>query len=221
MLWRGFKAWPARRRAVGQQSVLSRTVRVIGWNRVRIGSFTVICDDTWFVTNHEHPSIFIGSHCCIGARNFFTSGARIRIGDFSLTAPGCCFLGAHHEYGDPWIAQIAAPVVATGIIDVGVNCAFGAGAIVLADSNIGHGTIVGAGAVVSGTIPRFSVVVGNPGRVIKRFDPASRAWVKASEFRPEREGLLPDEETYRAALETKFPKLRTFPGFASRKYGNT
>jgi acetyltransferase-like isoleucine patch superfamily enzyme len=221
MLWRGLKAAPARRRAVGRGSVVSGRVKVVGWNRLKIGDFTVVCDDTWFVANHEHPAIFIGSHCCVGARNFFTSAERITLGDFTLTAPGCSFLGAHHDCSNPWVAQIAAPVTRNGVIDIGVNCAFGAGAVVLADSKIGHGSIIGAGSVTKGIIPPFSVVVGNPGRVIKRFDPVRREWIKSAEFRPELEGELPDEESYRTALEKKFPTLRTFPGFASRHYGNT
>jgi len=64
-------------------------------------------------------------------------------------------------------------------------------------------------------------VVGNPAEVIKRFDPLRREWIKQAEFRPELEGELPNEENYRAALEKRFSNLWTFPGFASRRYGNT
>lgn len=220
MFWKSLKAMPARRRAVGRKSFVSGTVKVAGWSRLKIGDFTVVCDDTWFVANHEHSSIRVGSHCCVGARNFFSSGSRISLGDFTLTAPGCCFLGAQHDYSDPWMAQIAAPVTKDGIIEIGVNCALGAGAIILADSKIGHGSIIGAGSVVHGIIPPFSVVVGNPGRVIKRFDPVQREWVKSEEFQPELESELPDEESYRKDLEKRFSDLRTFPGFASRLYGN-
>ena len=221
MVWKGIKAAPARRRAVGHRAVVSSTVKVVGWNRLKVGDYTVVCDDTWFIANHTHPSIFIGNHCYIGLRNFFTCGARIALGDFTLTAPNCCFLGAHHNYADPWVPQAAAPVTSDGVIETGVNCSFGAGAIILADSKIGHGSMIGAGSVVRGIIPPFSVVVGNPGRVIKRFDFVRREWVRTSEFRPELEGNLPDEESYRTVLEKKFPRMRSFPGYTSRSYGNT
>jgi acetyltransferase-like isoleucine patch superfamily enzyme len=221
MLWLGIKAAPARRKAVGHRAFVSRTVKVVGWNRLKIGDYTVVGDDTWFIANHAHTSIRIGRHGYIGLRNFFTSGARIMLGDYTMTAPNCCFLGAHHDYADPWLPQAAAPVRGDGIIETGVNCAFGAGAIILADSRIGHGSMIGAGSVVRGIIPPFSVVVGNPGRVIKRFDFVRREWIKTSEFRPELEKNLPDEERYRTFLETKFPRMRSFPGFISRSYGNT
>lgn len=43
----------------------------------------------------------------------------------------------------------------------------GAGAIILPQSKIGNYCIIGAGAVVKGTIPDYSVVVGNPCKIIK------------------------------------------------------
>lgn len=221
MFWRSIKAIPARHKAIGRRSVVSNSVKVIGWSRLKIGDFTVICDDTWFNANHPHPSISIGSHCYIGLRNFFTSGVRICVGDFTITAPNCCFLGAHHEYSDPWIAHAAAPVTSNGVIETGVNCAFGAGAIILADSKIGHGSMIGAGSVVRGIIPPFSLVVGNPGRIIKRFDFVQKKWVRTSEFRPELNEHVPNEESYRIALKERFPHMRSFPGYISRSFGNS
>lgn len=44
----------------------------------------------------------------------------------------------------------------------------GAGCIVLPGSTIGKYCIIGAGAVVKGDIPDYSVVAGNPARIIKR-----------------------------------------------------
>ncbi len=40
-------------------------------------------------------------------------------------------------------------------------------AVVLSGTHIGKGSIIGAGAVISGFIPPYSLVVGNPGRVVK------------------------------------------------------
>ena len=49
----------------------------------------------------------------------------------------------------------------------------GAKVIVVSGTKIGRGSVVAAGSVVSGEIPPYSIVVGNPGRVMfnrqKRF----------------------------------------------------
>ncbi len=43
----------------------------------------------------------------------------------------------------------------------------GARAIIMPGIRIGQGSIIGAGAVVTKDVPAYSVVVGNPGRIIK------------------------------------------------------
>jgi acetyltransferase-like isoleucine patch superfamily enzyme len=45
-------------------------------------------------------------------------------------------------------------------------CFIGAGAIILPGSKIGAYSVIGAGAVVKGDIPPYSIVVGNPAKII-------------------------------------------------------
>ena len=53
-------------------------------------------------------------------------------------------------------------------IYIGKNCFIGCNAIILKGSVIGDGCVVGAGAVVSGKFEDNSVIVGNPGKVIRK-----------------------------------------------------
>ncbi len=53
-------------------------------------------------------------------------------------------------------------------VKIGSDVWLGHGVIVLAGVEIGDGSVIGAGAVVSKNIPPFTVAVGNPARVIKR-----------------------------------------------------
>jgi acetyltransferase-like isoleucine patch superfamily enzyme len=46
---------------------------------------------------------------------------------------------------------------------------------------IGRHAVIGANAVVNRDIPAFSVAVGAPARVIKRYDFDLRQWVKVNE----------------------------------------
>ncbi len=53
-------------------------------------------------------------------------------------------------------------------VSIGADCWIGASAIVMAD--VGAGSTVGAGAVVTRAVEPRVVVVGNPARVLKRLD---------------------------------------------------
>ena len=50
---------------------------------------------------------------------------------------------------------------------IGHDVWIGAGATLLPGVQIGSGVIIGAGAVVSGDVPAYSIVVGNPSRIVR------------------------------------------------------
>lgn len=56
----------------------------------------------------------------------------------------------------------------------------GANSVIVAGVHIGKRCQIGAGSVVTKDIPDYSIVVGNPARVIKRYDFEKQEWVKTS-----------------------------------------
>ena len=46
------------------------------------------------------------------------------------------------------------------------NVWIGRGAAILSGAHIGKGSVIGAGAVVKGNIPEYSIVIGNPAKVV-------------------------------------------------------
>ena len=57
----------------------------------------------------------------------------------------------------------------------------GANSVVVAGVTIGERCQIGAGSVVTKNIPSYSVAVGNPARVIKRYDAARAKWIRVDE----------------------------------------
>ncbi len=51
-------------------------------------------------------------------------------------------------------------------VKIGDYSFIGTGSIVMPGVNIGRGCIIGAGTIVRGSIPDFSIVIGNPGQII-------------------------------------------------------
>jgi acetyltransferase-like isoleucine patch superfamily enzyme len=133
----------------------------------------------------------VGDYCAIGARS--TIQVDGTIGDFLMTGPGVCIVGrtdhATQELGVPmlfstWVSQ--RDQLPGDIVTIGDDVWIGASATVLGGVAIGTGAIIGAGSVVTRDIPEFSIVVGNPARVVgERFPPALQAdhTIKLAQFK--------------------------------------
>jgi acetyltransferase-like isoleucine patch superfamily enzyme len=198
-----------RKANVGKNSFLDPTVQVLGWKSVRIGQDCVLGEYTWLNVNHretEEPAILIEDNCFVGRRNFFSAARRIRLGAYCLTGTDCRFLGANHVFTSPFVPYIKSGVTTEEVIDIGSNCWLGAGVTVLGNVRIGHGSIIGACTVVTRDIPPFSLAVGNPARVLRRYDAARGQWVPEGEYQETKP--MPDEPEYLAALRRDYPRCK-------------
>ena len=72
-----------------------------------------------------------------------------------------------HVTDDPEVAVIRQPRSGKGI-KIENGAWIGTGAIILDGVTVGLHSIVGAGAVVSKDVPPWTVVLGNPARVVQR-----------------------------------------------------
>ncbi len=101
--------------------------------------------------------VYIGAQCNIG---------KSRIGKNTLIASGVNIMSGKNQHN---FVDLNMPIQQQGgcfiKISIGEDCWIGNGALIMA--NIGDKCIVGAGSVVTEDIPDFSVVVGNPAKVIK------------------------------------------------------
>lgn len=116
----------------------------------------------------------------IGARVFVNSGctlydgARITVGDECMLAAGVQLITATHPV-DPVARRAAWERALPVTLADGVW--LGAGALVCPGVSIGENTVVGAGAVVTRSLPAGVVAYGNPARVIRAIDERDRVEV--------------------------------------------
>ncbi len=129
----------------------------------------------------HHPPTDWAAH--LAPYLFDFSPERLEIGKFCQIADGVTFVtaSANHRYDGvtsfPFAvfdggaaARPSMPGPGPDTV-IGNDVWLGAGATILPGARIGDGSIVGARAVVAGAVPPYSVVAGNPGRVIRqRFD---------------------------------------------------
>jgi acetyltransferase-like isoleucine patch superfamily enzyme len=55
-------------------------------------------------------------------------------------------------------------------IRVGEDCWIGGNAMLLPGVTIGRGCVVGAGSVVTKNVPDFTIVAGNPARIVRKIE---------------------------------------------------
>ncbi|MBC7237917.1 MAG: acyltransferase [Chloroflexi bacterium] len=111
------------------------------------------------IGDHTH----IQSHCNI--KGFLGS---TRIGRHVQIAPHCGFSPYEHGFDDLGAEIREQKIVSSGDIVLEDNVWLGMHVQVLDGVTIGEGTVVGAGAVVTRSLPAYSVAVGVPARVIRR-----------------------------------------------------
>ena len=204
---------------IGQGSYIHPSVHLLGKSNIRVGSNTCISEGCWLNVNHNKDkglAIEVGNNCFIGKQNFFTSGDVILIGDYTLTTVGCKFICSTHRFHNPEIPYILTGTTSEDRIQIGVNCFFGAGATVLGNVKIGYGSIIGADSLVLQDVPPFSIAVGNPAIVIKRYSFPKKIWLLVSDMSSDDLIGMPNEEDYLKKLKEKFPYIN-LPWIAAGK----
>lgn len=164
---------------IGKKTYIDKSVHIIGLKNIRIGTNNIISDDTWLNVNDRTEGkigIEIGNNCYIGKRNFFNSSAKITLKDYFMSGINCSLLGSDHLIDEPLKPYIHTGTTNDTSIYIGTNVWFGANVTVIGDVKIGHGSIIGANSLVLKDIPPFSIAVGNPAKVIKRYNFENKKW---------------------------------------------
>ncbi len=107
------------------------------------------------------PGTWIGQHCLLHGAGGLALGAEVGVG------PGCRILTSEHQDPGPHRPIMSGPLQLAPV-SIGDGSDLGCNAVILPGVTIGQGVQVGAGAVVRGDLPSFSVALGVPARVVRQ-----------------------------------------------------
>jgi len=195
---------------IGKNTYIDKSVHVTGWKNISIGKNTGISQDTWINVNERlgnKKHIIIGNNCYVGRRNFFSSGLLIKISDYFMSGVECKFMGSDHIFDNPFSPYISTGTTTEKEIIIESNVWLGAGVTIIGNIRIGRGCIIGAGSLVNKSIPPFSIAVGNPCKVIKRFDFSVNKWVKTMKYDSVKDSFIPNDEKYLELLKQNSPDI--------------
>jgi UDP-2-acetamido-3-amino-2,3-dideoxy-glucuronate N-acetyltransferase len=164
-------------------------------NGARIGAECNICD-----------GVFIEAGAVVGDRVTVKCGVQvwdgIELEDDVFVGPNATFTNDRFPRSRQWLDEHPRTVVRA-------HASIGANATILPGIEIGRGAMVGAGAVVTRSVPPNTVVTGNPGR-IKGYVQTSRA--DGSYPRPPAVGSTPTSPGVPGVHVHRFPEFADLRG---------
>lgn len=127
------------------------------------------------VVNTWHGDVRLGRFSHIGINTIMIGP--ITLGNHVGIAQNCFLSGENHRFDDmkkSFMEQgySIKPIIIQDYVWIGANCT------ILPGVEIGERCVVGAGSVVTKNIPAYSLVVGNPARIVKKYDRNEAVWKK-------------------------------------------
>lgn len=137
---------------------------IFPFNEFKIGYQSIIED--FATVNNGMGSIVIGDHCRIGIGSVVLG--EVLFGNYVVIGQNCLITGLNHNYeltDVPFDLQgsYSDPVIIEDDVATGANVVINAGV------RIGTHSFISAGSVVTRSIPPYSLVAGNPAKVIFNF----------------------------------------------------
>jgi acetyltransferase-like isoleucine patch superfamily enzyme len=142
--------------------------------QIRLGDRVYLAPKVWLDavpdSIESEPKIVIGNGCAIGRRSTISARTRITLEADVLLAPDVLITDHNSEYAVMGHLPDASEKSSGGQIFIGRNSWLGIGAVIACgseDLNLGRHCVVGANAVVTQSFPAFSVIAGNPAKLIR------------------------------------------------------
>lgn len=149
---------------------------IILGNNVRLGRD---CRLSCYRLEGKLGNILIEDNCYIGNRFSCICGADITISKNVLIASDVAIISENHGMDCSLGLLYGQQELIGNPVFIDESCWIGEKVIILPKVKIGKYAIIGAGSIVNKDIPPFSIAVGNPAKVIKKYNFDTKKWESA------------------------------------------
>jgi acetyltransferase-like isoleucine patch superfamily enzyme len=167
--------------AFGTGSVIVPPARVTMPEAIEIGDRVVISEHAWLAVTRAvdgfEPRLVIRDEALIERMCHIACVGEVEIGPKVSIGERVLIGDTFHRYDDVNVPVIDQPMADPQKVTIERGAHLGLACLIMPGVTIGENATVGAGAVVTRDVPPRAVVVGNPARVVTRWDEDSGTWV--------------------------------------------
>lgn len=165
----------------GFPSYIGKPVFINRFNRLFIGKKVRIFPNCRIEIQDNCACIIIEDDTSIAQNFHIISGCKqqLKIGKGTTISANVFITNIEHNYQQTGKHILKQPLLSQKTT-IGENCFIGYGSVIQAGTVLGKQCIVGANAVVRGTFPDYSVIVGIPAKIVKRYNESSGKWEKTN-----------------------------------------
>ena len=161
----------------GKHTVIQLPVRLHGESRIELGNGIFIGANSWLqaIGDSTGVAITIADGTSIAGNCVISAAESVRIGPRVAIARGTYIADHAHAYEETDVPIADQGIANVAPVEIGAGAWIGENAVISPGAMIGAGAVIAANSVVTGNIPPYSLAIGIPARVVRKFGPASDA----------------------------------------------
>lgn len=172
---------------IGKKCSIAPPLRFGNLSNVELGSYVTIHTNCWIQVlksdkNDNLPVIRINDHVGIGMDSTISAVKSIVLEEYVFTARNVYISDHTHNYDDINKPISNQSVCNVAEVRIGAHTWLGQNSVILPGVTIGRHCVIGANSVVNTDIPDYSVAVGAPAKIVKRYNSKSHSWGRVGLF---------------------------------------
>jgi acetyltransferase-like isoleucine patch superfamily enzyme len=164
----------------GRTSFIVPPARVQSPEHIFIGERIEIGEGVWFCVVPQEgrppPRLVIGDETRVSRFVKIVCAGEVVIKEECGISDHTFIADTHYRWDDPSLPIIRQPLAEPRPVIIGARSFIGFRAVIKPGVTIGDNAYIGAGAVIDEDVPPRTVVVGDPGRAVRRYDDATGSW---------------------------------------------
>lgn len=162
---------------IGMLSYLGKPISILGRQNIYLGKNVHIYPGAR-IESYNNGKIIIKDNVSISENvHIVAGGGALIIESGTLIGPNVFISNSDHQYRDISKRMMQQELIVRNV-EIGADNYLGVGVAVLPGTKTGRHSVIGSNSIVNGSHDGYSVLVGSPAKVIRRYNEKKQEWEK-------------------------------------------